>query len=344
MVENSQREGGEMKRNLISVLVILLILSVSCSKKESSITIKAGVVMKSGDVKDVARQEFLITKTDLIEAWKGIKEEVVGDMDLVREDIIAENDYTAQINSLENEIANLRKAIKELPTLNSEQFKKAKTEYIKILNEYEEIDPENSTDDYSYPRHMEKVIENLEDMEDSKISVDRVLERFTGRYWPIPDEQKEKYKKIQEKLKNNVSDLIDAIYWAMHESEAKLAKKTQEQEALSKEINKKVDEKYELQMKNAQDEFNNQLKDKIISSFKTNLEGQSAFTLRKGQYYIFGLAKIADNNIIWSLPFDVEKSEQDVELSNDNAHSISDDVLFIELSEALMKLQINGKD
>lgn len=46
-----------------------LLIFTFCGQKESEVKIKAGVVMKSGDVKNVARQEFLIVKTDAVAIW-----------------------------------------------------------------------------------------------------------------------------------------------------------------------------------------------------------------------------------------------------------------------------------
>lgn len=58
-----------MKKHFLLILISFLLIFTFCGPKESEVKIKAGVVMKSGDVKNVARQEFLIVKTDAVAIW-----------------------------------------------------------------------------------------------------------------------------------------------------------------------------------------------------------------------------------------------------------------------------------
>jgi len=52
------------------------------------------------------------------------------------------------------------------------------------------------------------------------------------------------------------------------------------------------------------------------------LNGEALFKIPKGQYYIFFVATIAENTIMWNYRIDISTDNQYIELSNDNAYGL----------------------
>ena len=69
-------------------------------------------------------------------------------------------------------------------------------------------------------------------------------------------------------------------------------------------------------------EFIDKFKQSIVLIGKTNLNGEALFKIPKGQYYIFFVATIAENTIMWNYRIDISTDNQYIELSNDNAYGL----------------------
>jgi len=91
------------KRNLF--ILVLIATLVNCNgPKPLNVKIKVGVVMKSGDVKNVARQDLIISKADIIDLWEASKKNNRWIPDLIRKDTQDELGYDAKINSFRESI------------------------------------------------------------------------------------------------------------------------------------------------------------------------------------------------------------------------------------------------
>jgi len=143
-----------------------------------------------------------------------------------------------------------------------------------------------------------------------------------------------------EKL-NQISKLIDNVEKETKGERNNIIKIGKEKDKLKKKLQSRINVQFGLLENNAINDFYVKLKEGFIKSFKTNLNGEASFTLSKGQYYLFGIAKVGQSNIIWNLPLNFENNDHYIELSNDNAFSIDDERLVVELLEALIGLKTN---
>jgi len=113
-----------MKKHFLLILISILLIFTFCGPKEAKVKIKAGVVMKSGDVKVLARQEFLIVKSDVVSLWETSKKENIKGLEVIKEEIRMEVGYENKINTLQKELKNHQKLLSEQPAPNSPEVKK----------------------------------------------------------------------------------------------------------------------------------------------------------------------------------------------------------------------------
>ena len=86
------------------------------------------------------------------------------------------------------------------------------------------------------------------------------------------------------------------------------------------------------------------LKGRTIKGIRTDLNGEASFDLKKGQYFVFGIAQIADGSIIWNHPIKLSEREIHIELSNDNAYAINEESLSKELQAVSAEVTQNNID
>lgn len=147
--------GGKMKKQYLIFLVISLAFFTYCSNKESTFKIKAGIVMQSGDVKNVARQEFLVVITDVLILWEDSKKKHMKDFDLIEREIKQENDY-------ENTILKLETELRKNNTFISQKGKKDNSEVLNILKEIEKyLDTGGGTYLYDSFKYYKKRIQQV---------------------------------------------------------------------------------------------------------------------------------------------------------------------------------------
>lgn len=323
--------------NKFKILFVLTIFffTINCQKEASNnknsknifnVKIRAGIVMKSGDIKNIARQNIYILKLNiipLIENYEG-KEKNIDD---IKKQIKSEANYENKMISYDGEKKKLEDLIstaysqnkpfyQHLSTLLNEHFKKSfqmggawgvqellRRFYINYIPSYDEI--KTMIDDAD-----QKYIEIL--------NIDRGViykNEWTKQY----DEFKQL--KAQFYQKENEINVYKKI----------INKIDKEKQAFSEEIELKVSKYYSDSMEKNKIEFQTKIEnfrkkfiENTILTEKTNLNGEANIRINEGIYYLFLFAELADNKIIWNYPLNIEKDNQYIELSNDNAIAIND--------------------
>jgi len=343
-----------MKKYFVFILICLLINCISYAAKESNVKIKAGIILKSGDIKIVARQDFLVTKADLIAILRTSKKNHIKDMKSIEEEIKAEMDYSNKINSLQNELDKYQDELNRQKVLSDMYGVDGKIRK-EILDKLEKCIDRSI--DYHSKEPMEKnflfiKLNSLKYGMDNARSYDefrnKVKEEIIGPIEWFYKQQLEKkisltfdYEDQIKELKE-IRDLIDKHEPDVSAINAKILKLRNEIKKLKDEINmlknelkSKIDERLIFYENKATNDFQVELKKASSKTFQTNLNGEASLIIERGQYYIFGMAEIGQNKIIWNFPVNIKEKEHYFELSNDNAFAINDDILFFELLEAL---------
>lgn len=334
-----------MKKYLFVIFICFLTIITSCTQKESEVKIeeesevkiKAGVIMKSGDIKIVARQEFMITKADLISLWEISKIEHLKDLELIEEKIKAEMDYDKKLNILESDIIEYQKSISKETRSNNSHIHKIVDELIIHLRSSVSIEGK----DYYYKEIYDNLKKDKKDLESVKWAVE-LLEHIYGTIIKTQSDRGSKYinayKHQLEELKE-INKLIDDLETKISKPHAKIIEITGEMNKLKKELELRTNKQFEFLKNRAINDFQKKLKENVVRAFQTNLNGESSLTIKKGQYFLFGIAQVAQSKIIWNLPIAIEESEHYIELSNDNAISIDDEALVAEILEAFKRLE-----
>jgi hypothetical protein len=303
-----------MKKKHLLTLAILLITIFSCSKKEFEVRIRSGILMKSGDVKKVARQEFFILKDSAVLLWKNIQKKY--------EDI----DYT-NIGSeakkkgiiLNNEIAILAEEINQ-----SSQQKNIFEELLKERNSL-------------IARCIDMVHNNIKKGELDNLN-EALKQQLRLLLYKYEDMIKNSGNAIQKpnlnediNLYRGINEIIKTSFWQSQIVKARelsglfdsLSERANSARFNAKELENKIESfksKLEIMAKN---EFQRKINDITVSVIRTNLDGEATLKLKSGIYYIFGLSQISINFILWDYPIKVDDNNTYFEISNDNALSIS---------------------
>lgn len=354
-----------IKKHLLFVLISLLIIFVSCAPKKDNVRIKAGIIMKSGDIKNVARHDFLVTKADLIAILMTSKKEHIKDMKSIEKEIKAEMEYDNKINNLQNELTKHQdefdkqgKALSDMYIVNGKIAKE-------ILDKLKDHIRRSIDIHGKYPttekRFFDIKLESLKYGMDNVRSYDEFRDSLKKVILdPIEWFYKERLEKIYrglsyENFMNNqikelkeIGNSIDKLEPDVSAIDTKILELRNEINKLKNEINKlknelksKINARFSLYENKAVNDFQAKLKKASTETFKTNLNGEASLTIEKGQYYIFGIAQVVQSTVIWNLPVNIEDKEHYFELSNDNAFAIDDVTLASELLEALEGFEIN---
>ena len=354
-----------MKKYFLFVLISLLTIFVSCAPKKDNVRIKAGIIMKSGDIKNVARHDFLIIKADLIAILRTSKKEHIKDMKSIEKEIKAEMEYDNKINNLQNELNKyqdefnkLRKALSDMYMVNGKIADK-------ILNKLKNHVSRSIDYHGKYPTTEKRFFDIKLDSLKYGMGNMRSYDEFRGALKkiiidPIEWFYKERLEKIyrgqpyENFINNQIKELkevrnsIDKIKPDASAINTKILELKNETNKLKNEINKlknelkpKINERFNFYENKAVNDFQAKLKKASTETFQTNLNGEASLIIEKGQYYIFGIAQVAQSTVIWNLPVNIEDKEHYFELSNDNAFAIDDVTLAAELLEALEGFKIN---
>ena len=325
--------------------LFLLISFINLDGQVFNVKIKVGVIMKSGDIKNIARQDFVILDADIIsdfikssesyfginraEIEKTIKEkfDYENKIKMYEDKIISLND---QINSLNKELNILTKKMDEYdgPELQSQYLllKKHLKSSIDIGKRWN-----LSKDFQKYYQSMVNDFLNYGDFMWLLIRVQRnyvfVLEENQNekfnKVWKI---QYEEFNKIAEffiEREKSIENSIEKIKKEISDINLKLSGNNDEKVIFERKLGIEVLNQIDIIKQKEISKYRNRFIKSIKDSFKTNLLGEASISLPKGKYYIVGFGQINENEVIWNTPISIEKDAQYYELSNDNALSIN---------------------
>ena len=379
-----------MNKVMIFRLLLILFIGYSSNRIYSevepsqiiNVKIRAGVVMKSGDIKNIARQDLLILKADLISIW--VKKYQV------EKDIKANSKYEQKMAFYQNNINKINKDIvdksAEINNILSDKSVEINKFISDISAELSHIIADNSAAKSQIIKSVtSRLKQNLEISFElgKRWGVQEAFERlksyYVGDYNYLLSCIKDVEKKYLELLKRNFTDeyvktfnnqyedfkviikLLDEINTADKDELERKNKIAKERDIFTKELNKyigerdssieKIDKERDVFIKEMNNniktkkeevelEFQNKLKENYVLAAKTNLNGETSFTVTKGDYFIFFIAEIAENKIIWNYHVALSNDNQYIELSNDNAYSIGNKELVHELSVAIYRAGI----
>jgi len=326
-----------MKKHFLLILISFLIIFTFCSPKEAEVKIKAGIVMKSGDVKNVARQEFLITNADVVDFWENSKKEHMKDFKLIEDIVKEEMDYESKMQHLDNKLNKYQRSLDQKIGPNSPQTTKMIDELKEHLQKSYILGLGDRTFFRTRKDRLEKGKTKIEEIGAIILECAEYYLRLIDLY--ISDNYL--HKRLFEQMEK-INAMLDVILKLTEETEIErtnISKLNQEKNNLKKELQSRANEQLELLKNKAIEYFQLKIRDDIIESFTTDLNGEALLTIKKGKYFLFGITQLGQSNIIWNLPVDIEEKEHYIEISNDNAYAIDSESLYFELLEALEGLK-----
>lgn len=325
--------------------LFLLISFINLDGQVFNVKIKVGVIMKSGDIKSIARQDFLILDADIISDFIKSSESDFGiDFIEVEKTIKEKLDYENKIKMYEDKITSLNDQINSL----NEQLiilTKKKDEYDgpELQSQYlllkkhlkSSIDIGKrwnlSKDFQNYYQSMGNNVLNYNDFMWLLFRVQRnyvfVLEENRNEIFnKVWKNQYEEFKKIAEffiEREKSIENSIEIIKSEISDIKSKLSENNDKKVSFESKLNLEVLNQIDIIKSKEIDEYRNRFIKSIRVPFKTNLLGEASISLPMGKYYIVGIGQVNENEVIWNSPISIEKDAQYYELSNDNALSIN---------------------
>ncbi len=312
-----------MKRIFV-VIVVISIVVITCQNpvsrtKTYSVKIKFGVVMKSGDVKNVARRDVIITKADMIALWETSKINNHWDRSLIEKEVKEELGYEAQLASFQESINQAKQTAiasraeppKKLRSHVEETYQKGKAYPISLNFDkfrYEPVD---------LGAYLVKLDTQYNEVISSNIDPS-AKQYFAQRY--------AEFKRIR--------NLFQEAGAVGIKSAADVESLGKQQKEFIEDVNKKVSARYQEYFEKAKNEFLNIFKEAYLLSVKTDLNGEARVTLPGGRSFLFCDAEVGLSHITWNCPVEIFKEDQYIELSNDNAASLEEN----EVAQLLMIL------
>lgn len=293
-------------RRLLATSVFLILAVCACSGpnarssagKALNIRIKAGVILKSGDIKTVARRNFVISKEDLVVLWSSTKNSQVLEQALLANVAAVEIGIDAKLKALQESIDNTNQSISSLPRRIYEHVEKT----------YQ--------DGQAFP-----VIFYFDDYRYEPVDLSSYLGRLEKQYIQIINFDIDAPAKKFFALRYEEFKILKGAAGTRGKLKLDLAALEKQRNDLKASVMIRANEKYQENLMKANADFLLKLKDAYVTSFLTDLNGEATVTLPKGRYFIFGMAEIALNIITWNYPVDIASDGQYIELSNDNAFS-----------------------
>jgi len=323
------------KRNLF--ILVLIATLVNCNgPKPLNVKIKVGVVMKSGDVKNVARQDLIISKADIIDLWETSKKNNRWAPDLIRKDTQDELGYDAKINSF-------RESINEKNTLISQlrgDFQRQREILAQRLYEHLEKTFHESLP-YMLGSYFVLFTNHLVGLDEEGLrAVEKTYnELIRDNVNPGTKQFLEtRYAEFKE-IKNSIANAAAVV--ETRKTQHELDDLLNEREKFIEYFNNKVAEKSKSYFEKAKSEFFLKFREVFVSVSKTDLNGEANIRIPKGKYFIFCSSEIGLNHITWDYVTNVAKEGQYIELANDNAFSFKEEdttQLLKVLYEALTKM------
>jgi hypothetical protein len=324
-------EEGYMKKQFSIILIVLLFSLFSFSSNaELNVKIKAGVVMKSGDVKNIARQDIYILKADVMAIWEKNTPNIINRR-IIETDVKKAADYDNKIAAYQSQIDKYQSLSYERTAKKEKLLEDIRTQLKQNLKESRDLGNKWGVNDM-FDKLLNYYLGDFDYLkscmeEADKKYLDLLNRQITEEFNTTFRAQYEKFKKI-----NEVMEKLEKENKTENQS-SKINEIIKERDSFKKDIEEKISKK-EIDARNIflyqRDErdkaFIGMLKQNIILVAKTNLNGEATIKVAKGQYYIFFVATIADNTIMWNSRTDIFSDNQYIELSNDNAYRLSSNI------------------
>jgi hypothetical protein len=321
-----------MNKNKILFILTIFLFSINCQKEASKIKnseniynvkIKAGIVMKSGDIKNIARQNIYILKLNIIPLIEANKET---NIDNIKRQIKSEANYENKMVSYDDEKKKLESSILTTYSQNKPFYenlsKQLNEHFLKSfqmggawgVQEYFRRFNTNSISNYD---EIKTIMDDAAQKYIEILNIDRGVnykEAWTKQY----DEFK-KLKAQYNQKENEINvyrNLINKVDKEKQTFIEEIELKATKYNGDSIEKNKK---EFQAKIENFQKIF---IENTVLTE-KTNLNGEANIKINGGTYYLFLFAELADNKILWNYPLNIEKDNQYIEISNDNAIAIN---------------------
>lgn len=299
-----------MSKRTLMVLVPLALLTgivttlETCSgSKTLNVRIKAGVVLKSGDVKNVARQDLIISKADILDLWEASKKD---------------SGYNAKLSSFPESIDEKNRLINQLRVdIQNQRTDIASRFYEHLEKTFQESKLYMLASDFAYLTDH-RIGADEQGFRTADITYSELIEASTD-----PGAKKflaTKYAEFKE-IKNSFFSVPAAAELSKAQNE--LDDLLIEQRAFI-DFNEKVDEKDKSYIEKVKSDFLLKFKEVFVSVLKTDLSGEANIKIPKGKYFIFCSSEIGLNYITWNYPTTIAKEGQYIELANDNAFSFEE--------------------
>ena len=315
-----------MSKRILLVLVPMALVAGTVAtlvfltgSKKLNVKIKVGVVLKSGDVKNVARQDLIISKADIIDLWETSKKNSRSIPDLIKKDTRDELGYDAKLNSFRESINEKNTFINQLRL----DFQRKRESIAERFYEHLEKTFQESLP-YMLGSYFVLFTNHLVGPDEQGFrAVEKTYnELINGNVNRAPGAQQflaTRYAEFKE-IKNSLTNPPD-INKAQHELDNLL----KEQEQFTEYFNEKVAEKDKSYFEKAKSDFLLKFKEVLVSVIKTDLNGEGNIGVRKGKYFLFCSSEIGLNHIAWNYAANITKEGQYIELANDNAFSFEEE-------------------
>lgn len=303
-----------MKRTHNVSILACLVFIVSCNHRSYEVKIRSGVVMQSGDVKKLARQEFFILNNSAVSLWQNVLKLHPGaDRLILNSGTVHSVDSNPMVEELSSELEQQKGLYNE-----------ATKEYGAIIMKCCDLATKNVSKGIednlgeAFQHQLRLISYKYEDIKKgSRQGIQRSdLEEDLATYTSIYEYKKTAYWRAQIETSREMINHIGIISDRVSGPKSRI---TEIQTKIGLLRIKLVEELISA----TKMDFKQAFSTNIVSTIMTNLDGDATTKLNKGAYYVFGLSKLGQNYILWDHSIKVDKENKYFELSNDNALNIS---------------------
>jgi hypothetical protein len=336
------------KRILLALVPMALVAGTVATlvswngSKTYNVKIKVGVVLKSGDVKSIARRDLIISKADIIDLWETSKKNCRWTRDLIKKDTQDEIGFDAKLNSFRESINEKSSPIRPLrANLQGQREILAERLYEHIEKTFDGAGP------YSLGAYFVSFTNHSVGLDEKGLSaVEKTYDELINDDVKLTPEAKQfvaaRYAEFKE-IKDSYARYASALA-AVDTSKAQreLDNLLKEQKEFIKYFNEKVAEKDKSYFEKAKSEFLLHFTEALVSILKTGLNGEVEARLPEGRCFLFCSAEVGLNHITWNYSANITEEGQYIELANDNAFSFKKEdttQLLKVLYEALAKME-----
>jgi len=305
-----------MNHFIVLMSSLFLILSVGCDQKNGSLVnvrIRVGVVMKSGDVKNIARHDFLVSKANIFSLWETSLQKNKWDHSLIEKETQVELGYEAKLAAFQDAIHGRQEHINQLRAKSRDQFRSIKKQFSKHI----EITYEKGLN-YGVGYYFDILRIPTESFEIQLRDADKKYGEVSK--YPVSQDAKdflsERYAEFR-----GIKNQYESAFAQVAAEQVEIDKIGQERDAFIKNYEQTISEKEKVYFNNAKANFITEYKKNFITTFKTDLSGVAEAQLPKGECFFFSEGEIGLDYLVWNYNATITKEGQYIELSNDNALS-----------------------